>query len=100
VAIVPLKRFNQFPNYSSKQVYRLINNELNPDFKSINPSLYDIAILNTIGEPSYIIGSGLSGEPSAAVLDINGQFKMEKIMAMMRWERPQYSMMVMSALLY
>jgi hypothetical protein len=26
-----------------KQVYRLINNELNPDF--INPSLYDIAIL-------------------------------------------------------
>jgi hypothetical protein len=40
---------------------------------------------NTIGEPSYIIGSGLSGEPSAAVLDINGQLKW-KIMAMMRWE--------------
>jgi hypothetical protein len=59
-------------NCKRQQVYRLINNELNPDFKSINPSLYDIAILrNIIGEPSYIIGSGLSGEPSAA--DINGQ---------------------------
>jgi hypothetical protein len=78
-AIVPLKDSTNFLIVSGKQVYRLINNELNPDFKSINPSLYDIAILrNTIGEPSYIIGSGLSGEPSAAVLDINGQLKWKK----------------------
>jgi hypothetical protein len=28
-----IKRFNQFLIVSGKQVYRLINNELNPDFK-------------------------------------------------------------------
>jgi len=78
-AIVPLKDSTDFLIVSGKQVCRLVNNKLNPDFKVINPSLYNLAILrNTIGEPSYIIGSGLWGEPSAAVFDINGQLKWKK----------------------
>lgn len=77
--IVPLKDSTDFLIVSGRQICSLRNNELSPDFKAINPNLYNLAILrNTIGDPSYIIGSGLSGQPTAAVLDINGNLKWKK----------------------
>lgn len=46
---------------------------LKKDEDVFNHELSDFAILsNTSGEPSYIIGSGLWGNPSAAVYDIDG----------------------------
>jgi hypothetical protein len=78
-AIVPLKDSTEFLIVSDKQVCWLLNNKLNPDFKKLNPELWNLAILrNTSGEPSYIIGNGGWGKPSAAVLDINGQLKWKK----------------------
>ena len=78
-AIVPLKDSSEFLIVSGNQVCRLINYELNPGENVFNHELSDLSILrNTLGEPSYIIGSGLWGEPSAAVLDINGQSKWKK----------------------
>ena len=78
-AIVPLKDSTEFMIVSGRQVCWLKNNKLNPDFKKINPELWNLAILrNTSGEPSYIIGNGGWGKPSAAVLDISGQLKWKK----------------------
>jgi hypothetical protein len=78
-AIVPLKDSTEFLIISDNQVCRLSNYKLNPNSKSISPRLYNIDIVrNTSGEPSYIVGNGLSGKPSAAVFDINGQLKWKK----------------------
>lgn len=78
-AIVPLKDSSEFLIVSDNQVCKLLNNKLNPYEDVFNHELFDFSILrNTLGEPSYIIGSGLWGEPSAAVLDINGQLKWKK----------------------
>ena len=78
-AIVPLKDSSAFLIVSDNQVCRLINYELNPGEDVFIHELSDFSILrNTLGEPSYIIGSGLWGKPSAAVLDINGQLKWKK----------------------
>lgn len=72
--IVPLKDSNDFLIVSGRQICRLTNNKLNPVSKVINPSIYNLEILrDTNREPSYIIGSGLSGKPSAVVIHINGQ---------------------------
>ena len=78
-AIVPLKDSTEFMIVSGQQVCLLKNNKLNPDFKKIEPELWNLDILrNTSGEPSHIIGNGGWGKPSAAVLDINGQLKWKK----------------------
>lgn len=77
--IVPLKDSSEFLIVSDNQVCRLINYKLNPGEDVFNNELSDLSILrNTLGEPSYIIGSGLWGKPSAAVLDITGQSKWNK----------------------
>lgn len=78
-AMVPLKDSTEFLIVSDNQVCRLINFELNLSENALNYELSDLSILNnTLGEPSYIIGSGLWGKPSATVLDINGQSKWRK----------------------
>ena len=78
-AIVPLKDSSEFLIVSDNQVCKLLNNKLNPGKDIYNHELSDFSILrDSLGEPCYIIGSGLWGKPSAAVLDINGQLKWKK----------------------
>jgi hypothetical protein len=49
---------------------------LNKECKILSESLSDLAVIrNTSEEPSYIVGGGLWGKPSATVFDINGQLK-------------------------
>jgi len=77
--ILPLKNSSELMIASNKEVCQLVNYELNPDAAIIKHGLSQVDILkNESGEPSYIIGSGLWGKPSAAVLDMNGQLKWEK----------------------
>ena len=79
IAIVPLQNPTEFLIVSGNQVCKLINYELNPDCKEITPGLSNLVIVrNTSGEPSYVMGNGLWGKPSAALLDINGQLKWKK----------------------
>ena len=78
-AIVPLNNSTDFLIVSDNQICRITNKELTSDFNPINPSLHDSSILrDTIGEPSFIIGSGLWGKPSVAVFDITGELKWKK----------------------
>jgi hypothetical protein len=78
-AIVPLKDSTEFLIVSDNQICKLSNNKLNKDCKILSESLSDLAVIgNTSGEPSYIVGGGLSGKPSAAVFDINGQLNWKK----------------------
>ena len=75
-AIVPLKDSTKLLIASNKEICRLKNNALDPNEKALNLGLSKFDILkNKSGEPSYIVGSGLWGKPSAAVLDVNGQLK-------------------------
>jgi len=78
-AIVPLQDSTEFLIVSYNQVCRLSNYKLNLDCKVITPKLSNLDIVrNSSGEPSYIVGNGLWGKPSAAVFDINGQLKWKK----------------------
>jgi len=79
-AIVPFQDSSDFLIVSDNQICRLSNFKLNPDYKVISPELSaNLSIVrNTSGEPSYIVGGGLSGKPSVAVFDINGQLKWKK----------------------
>lgn len=73
-AIVPLKGTSEFLIISDNQVIRLSNYTLNPEFKGVSYQMYNPSTVSDIsGEPSYIVGNGLWGNPSAAVFDINGQ---------------------------
>jgi hypothetical protein len=77
--IMPLKNSSELMIASDREVFKLLNYELNPDAEVINHELSQLDILkNKSGEPSYIIGSGLWGKPSAAVLDMSGQLKWKK----------------------
>lgn len=77
-AIVPLKDSTDFLIIGN-QVCRLSNNKLTSTSKSISPDLTNLYIIrDTSGEPSYIVGDGLWGKPSAAVFDINGKLKWKK----------------------
>jgi hypothetical protein len=75
-AIVPLKDSSEFLIVSDNQALTLLNNKIKPSTAILNHELSDFSILrNTLGEPGYIVGSGLWGKPSAAVLDMTGQLK-------------------------
>jgi hypothetical protein len=79
-ALVPLQDSTEFLIVSDNQVYKISNNELSKDCKILTPELsHHLSIVgNTSEEPSYILGGGLWGKPSAAVFDINGQLKWKK----------------------
>jgi hypothetical protein len=78
-AIVSLKDSSEFLIVSNNQVCKLLNNKLNSGKDVFTHELSDFFILrNPLGEPSYIIGRGLWGKPSAAVLDLNGQLIWKK----------------------
>lgn len=52
---------------------------LKKDEAIFNPKLSYVSILNnSLGKPSYVIGSGLWGKPSAAVYDIDGTLLWKK----------------------
>ena len=77
--IVPLQDSAEFLIMSDNQICRFSNYKLNPNSKSISPELTNLYIVrDTSGEPSYIVGDGLWGKPSAAVFDINGKLKWKK----------------------
>jgi hypothetical protein len=78
-AIVPLQDSTDFLVVSDNQICKLSNNKLNKECKILSESLSNLTVIrNTSEEPSYIVGGGLWGKPSAAVFDINGQLKWKK----------------------
>ncbi|SDX46132.1 hypothetical protein [Flavobacterium degerlachei] len=78
-AIVLLQDSTEFLIVSDKQICKLSNNKLNKECIILTPELSDLSIVrNTSEEPSYIVGGGIWGKPSAAVFDINGQLKWKK----------------------
>ena len=78
-AIVPVQDSTEFLIISNNQICNFSNNILTKDCKTLTPGLSDLAVIkNTSQEPSYIVGGGLWGNPSAAVFDSNGKLKWKK----------------------